>query len=191
MSDPLLEILKKRSIRTGVFTLTSGRKSDLYVDCKQTLLDPEGMALVGSRLFDLLVREDLMEIEAIAGTSVGGDPMVCSMVLKARQRGYNIPGLFVRKAPKDHGTQAAIDGAGRFGFCGDTLKVVLLEDVITTGGSTLRSINRLREDHFEVVAVFVLLDRCEGGREALEAEVPVVRSLFTRADVVSRDAKKG
>tara|TARA_Y100000814_G_C12153403_1_gene341728 strand:+ start:262 stop:639 length:378 start_codon:yes stop_codon:yes gene_type:complete len=117
MSKPreeLFELLKELSVRTGHVVLTSGKTSDFYVDCKQTLLHPDGMALTGTVLVDAWQSAGF-EIDAVGGPTIGADPMTCAFVLQARRRGLKLPGYFIRKQPKGHGTMAHIEGIHSIG----------------------------------------------------------------------------
>ena len=176
--DELLELLTELSFERRRVVLTSGRESDFYVDCKQTLLHPDGMALTGTVLVDAW-RTSGLEIDAVGGPTLGADPMTCAFVLRARRRGFALPGFFIRKDAKGHGTMAFIEGTRSLG---EGSRVLVLEDVITTGGSSIRAIRRLREAGFVVVALFCLVDRMEGGREAIEAEGVSVTALYRRTD---------
>jgi orotate phosphoribosyltransferase len=174
----LLELLTELSVRRGDITLSSGKKSDFYVDCKQTLLHPDGMALTGTVLVDTWQSLGL-SIDAVGGPTLGADPMTCAFVLQARRRGLMIPGFFIRKEPKGHGTMAYVEGT-RSLIAGS--KALVLEDVITTGGSSLRSIGYLRDAGFEVQHLLCLVDRQEGGLERIqEAGVPVT-AIYSKSD---------
>jgi len=177
----LLELLKERSVLRGSFLLQSGRESSFYVNCKETLLDPRGMSLTGLVLSSMLHQES-HPVDAVAGVSVGGDPMVCALVLTALSQGKLLPGILVRKEHKDHGTcRSHLEGAGQVRT---GAQVLLLEDVITTGESTVRAVRALRGHHFQVPLVYALVDRGESqGKEAIEAEGCMVRSVFSRADL--------
>ena len=113
--------------------LSSGKTSDFYVDCKQTLLNPDGMALAGTVLVDAWQKTG-WEIDAVGGPTLGADPMTCAFVLQARRRGIMLPGFFIRKEPKGHGTYSMIEGTKSIGAGS---RVLVLEDVITTGASSL------------------------------------------------------
>jgi len=174
--DELLALLTRLSVRWGRIILSSGKESDFYVDAKQTLLHPDGMALTGTVLVDTW-QEHGFELDAVGGPTLGADPMTCAFVLQARRRGMKLPGFFIRKEPKGHGTMAYVEGIKSIG---KGSRVLVLEDVITTGGSSIRGIKRLREAGIDPVALFCLVDRQEGAKEAIEAEgVPVV-ALYTR-----------
>ena len=181
MSHPredLLAMLIERSYSDREVVLSSGKRSNFYVDCKQTLLHPDGMALTGTVLVDEWQHQQL-DIDAVGGPTLGADPMTCAFVLQARRRGLSLPGYFIRKEPKGHGTMAYIEGVRTLGAGS---RVLVLEDVITTGGSSLRGIEQLRRAEFEVLGLFCLVDRMEGGRAAIEAEGVPVTPLYTRAN---------
>ena len=181
MSQPredLLELLTELSFQRRRVVLSSGLESDFYVDCKQPLLHPDGMALTGTVLVDTWQRLDIA-IDAVGGPTLGADPMTCTFVLQARRRGIHIPGFFVRKEPKGHGTMSWVEGVKSVG---SGSKVLVLEDVITTGASSIRSINHLRDVGFEVMGLVCLVDRMEGGREAIEAANVPVTSVYRKVD---------
>jgi orotate phosphoribosyltransferase len=173
----LLELLKARSFARRRVRLASGRESDFFIDCKQTVLTAEGHALVGELMHGALAQ--LGACVAVAGVELGGCPLASAVALVSFQRGAPVDALYVRKEAKEHGTKRLIEGdSGLAGGAG----VVILEDVITTGGSTLKAVGRLRDAGYEVRGVIALVDRLEGGREAIEAEGLRVLSLYTRED---------
>lgn len=177
----LAAILRQRSVRTGRFVLASGRVSDLYVDVKQTALHPKGAALLGRQLLGR-VRDVAPGAEALAGVDLGGVPLCTAAAMASdADGGPPLPALVVRKAPKDHGTAASIEGAGNVPA---GAAVVLLEDTVTTGGSTLAALARLREAGYTATAAVAVVDRCEGGRQAIEAAGVPFSALFTRDDLV-------
>ena len=184
MSTPrqeLLNLVAELSFQRKHVVLSSGKESDFYVDCKQTLLSPDGMALTGTVLVDEWQRQGL-DIVAVGGPTLGADPMTCAFVLQARKRGIMIPGFFIRKEAKGHGTMAYVEGTKSMT---PGSRVLVLEDVITTGGSSIRCIGHLRDAGFEVAHLFCLVDRQEGGRERIEAAGVPVTALSTRADFFS------
>src|SRR6478752_7619225 len=173
----LIDLLRELSFERRRVTLASGRESDFFIDCKQTILTAEGHALVGELMFQAL--DDLPTCDAVGGVELGGCPLASAVSLVSFQKGQPLPALYVRKARKDHGTAKMIEGdkALRPG-----LRVALLEDVVTTGGSSLKAVEVLREAGTEVVGIVALVDRLEGGAEAIrEAGLPLV-SLATRRD---------
>ena len=174
----LLEILKTRSYREGTVTLASGKTSDFYVDCKQTTLHAEGAFLVGKTFYNM-IRSTSINIEAVGGVTMGGDPLVTSVSIISHMENDPLDALIIRKEPKGHGTKSCVEGANKLE---QGSKIAILEDVITTGGSTLKAISRCKEAGLQVEAVFVLVDRMEGGKEAIEKVGCPVYSAFTKSD---------
>jgi len=174
----LLDILKRLSYEEGDFTLVSGKKSTFYIDAKETTLNPEGMYLVG-KIMNEMVKE-IPGIEAVGGVSIGGDPLVSSTVLASFLAKEDLVGFLVRKEPKGHGTNRWVEG-------GKNLKkgmnVVILEDVVTTGGSSIKAIDAVEKEGYSVKGVIALLDRLDGGREAIESKGLIFKSIFTLDDV--------
>ena len=173
----LLELLRERSFARRKVVLASGRESDFFIDCKQTVLTAEGHALVGSLMFDAL--DALPACEAVAGVELGGCPLASAVALVSHQKGTPLDAIYVRKDAKDHGSKRDLEGNVHLA---PNSRVVLVEDVITTGGSTLKATEKLRAAGYEVVGVVALVDRKEGGRQNLEAAGLEVRSLYTRDD---------
>jgi orotate phosphoribosyltransferase len=173
----LIELLRERSFERKRVTLASGKESDFFIDCKQTVLTAEGHALVGSLMFDALER--FPGCEAVAGVELGGCPLASAVSLVSFQRGRPLAALYVRKDVKDHGSKKLVEGdkALRPG-----LPVVVLEDVITTGGSTIKAVEKLRAVGANVLGVVAIVDRLEGGAEALESAGITMQSLATRRD---------
>ena len=173
----LIELLKARSYKRGRVVLASGKESDFFIDCKQTVLTAEGHALVGELMFEML--DELPGCEAVGGVELGGCPLASAVALVSHQRGRDLPALYVRKAQKDHGTAKLVEGDKAM-FPG--IKVALLEDVVTTGGSSLRAVESLRQAGARVVGILALVDRKEGGAETIrEAGLPFI-ALSTRSD---------
>ena len=176
----LLQMLRTLSYRRGQVTLASGKVSDFFVDCKPTVLTARGHHLVGELMLDAL--RNLPRCDAVAGVALGGCPLASAVSLMSHVRNRPIPALYVRKEAKDHGTKKLIEGPMAQG-----MKVVLLEDVITTGGSTIRAVGSLRAAGVDVVGVVVLVDRLEGGIENLGREGLEVVSLYTKNDFLQDD----
>lgn len=176
--DRLLTILKTLSYEEGNFTLVSGKKSTYYIDAKETTLNPEGMFLVG-KLMHAMTRE-IPGIDAVGGVSIGGDPLVCAVVLESYNKNDNLSGFLIRKEPKGHGTNRWVEG-------GKNLKagmnVVILEDVVTTGGSSLKAIEATEKEGYKVKGIIAILDRLEGGKDTIESKGYLFKSIFTLNDL--------
>lgn len=167
----------------GEVTLTSGRKSDYYFDCKQTALHPEGGYLIG-RLFLAMLKGG--GAKAVAGMTLGADPLVASVSVLSHLEGCPLPALIIRKQSKGHGTNQYLEGLKNVAP-GD--EIALLEDVVTTGGTLVTSAERIRAAGFTVGSVICVLDREEGGRERLAEAGLSLQSIFTRNELLA--AAKG
>jgi orotate phosphoribosyltransferase len=173
----LLDLLRTLSFQEREVTLSSGQKSNFYVDCKQVSLDAEGHFLIG-QLFRTVIDAVAPQAVAVGGLTLGADPLASAVATISFLAGKPLHAFIVRKEPKGHGTGQWVEFGSRL-KTGST--VVVLEDVITTGASTLRAIERARGAGFEVAHVVALVDRLEGGRDAVVAEAPLT-ALFTRKD---------
>ncbi|MCX7858358.1 MAG: orotate phosphoribosyltransferase [Deltaproteobacteria bacterium] len=174
----LLKILKALSYEEGEFTLKSGKKSNFYIDARETTLNPEGMYLTGLILYEEVKK--IAGVSAVGGVSVGADPLVCATVLYSYTKGDPIKGFFIRKEPKGHGRNLWLEG-GKNLEKGEA--VVILEDVVTTGGSSLRAIEIAEKEDLSIKGVIALIDREEGGREAIEGKGYFFNSIFTLKDL--------
>ena len=163
------------------FTLASGRLSNFYFNCKPTTLDPEGMNLIGTIVFDMVKGYD---ITAAGGLTLGADPIANALALISYQKGKPIKSFIVRKDVKAHGTKSAVEGNVATGE-----KVLIIDDVITTGGSTITAIEQARGAGLIVERVITLIDREEGGRENILKHVNHVESVFTRSEIMALRAK--
>lgn len=172
----LFELLKSRAFAEREVTLSSGLKSNFYIDCKQVSLDAEGAYLIGE-LFHAVIEQIVPQAEAIGGLTLGADPLATATSIASYVAKRPRSAFIVRKEPKGHGTNQWVESAG----LAPGAKVVILEDVITTGASTLRAIERARESGLVVLHALGLVDRLEGGREAVENQAPLT-TLFTRRD---------
>lgn len=175
--ERLVELLRQRSFEQKRVILASGRESDFFIDCKQTVLTAEGHALVGELMFDAL--EGLPRCEAVAGVELGGCPLASAVSLVSFVRGRPLDALYVRKEVKDHGSRRLVEGDKSLR---QGVPVVILEDVITTGGSTLKAVEKLRTVGAQVVGVVALVDRLEGGAEAIRAGGIPLLSICSRRD---------
>ena len=170
----LHEIIRKRSFGRGEITLASGRKSNFYFNLKPTMLDPEGATLLAELTYEALKDESY---DFIGGLEMGAVPLAGAIAQLSWIKGHPIAAFFVRKQPKEHGARLAIEGLAK----GESLagkRVVVVEDVTTTGGSAMKAVEAVREAGGNVVLVFTMVDCEEGATEAFaEAELPF-RSLY-------------
>ncbi|HXV15036.1 MAG TPA: orotate phosphoribosyltransferase [Candidatus Krumholzibacteria bacterium] len=177
LRDELLQHLLAHSFRTGEFTLASGRKSNYYINGKMTTLDARGAYLVG-RTFLAMVADDVPD--AVGGLTLGADPIVGAMIALAGLEDLPLKGFIVRKEAKGHGTQSLVEGSLSKGE-----RVVIVEDVVTTGGSSLQAIAAVKALGCEVRKVLAVVDREEGGREALKQEGLVLEAVFTARELMA------
>lgn len=177
----LKELLLEKSYRRGKVKLSSGRESDFYIDGKQTTLDAEGAYLCGRLLFEL-IRRNPVAIDGVGGMTLGADPLVTAVSLVSFLEKNPIPAFIVRKEAKGHGTQNYIEGKNNLAS-GAT--VALLEDVVTSGGTLLQVIERVEAQGFKVGLVATVVDRQEGGAEALSAAGYKLAAIFTRQELLA------
>jgi len=173
-----LSILKAKSYEKRKVTLSSGRESDFYIDCKQTTLDAEGAVLTGRLFCAMLERGE--RPEAVGGITLGADPIVTAVSLTSALRGWPVPAFIIRKEPKKHGTAQWIEGTRNLA---PGMRVAILEDVVTTGASTLRAIERAIESGLVVARVLCLVDRNEGGAGAVASAGYRIEPMFLKEDV--------
>jgi orotate phosphoribosyltransferase len=181
MKERLIGMILERSFKYNdnpPFTLVSGRKSNYFFNCKPTTLDPEGMNLIGELVFDMLADS---AVTAAGGLTLGADPIANALSVISFQKGRPIKSFIVRKDVKDHGLKDVIAGNVQPGE-----KVAILDDVITTGGSTIAAIERAREAGLVIDRVIALIDREEGGRENILAHVRRVDAVLTRTEIMAR-----
>lgn len=171
-------MLTERSFARRKVVLASGRESDFYIDCKKTVLTAEGHWLVGKLMF-AGVRSKFSHAVGVGGLTMGADPLASAVSLVSFLGQAPLQAFLVRKEPKGHGTGQWIEGLSSLPA---GAPVVIVEDVITTGGSTIKAIERARAEGLNPVGAFTLVDRQEGGREAIEATGVQVVSLFARSD---------
>ena len=158
----LLKLLKEKAVIRGQRTLVSGKKSDYYIDGKQVTLDPNGILLTGKVILNMLHG---IGVDAVGGPTLGADPMAAAVVLLSSQTGHPLKAFIVRKEAKKHGMQKMIEGPA----LQEGTRVVMLEDVVTTGGSVLSAIKEVEKLGARVVKVICLVDRNEDARETLAA----------------------
>ena len=178
--DRLLTLLAERSARRGHFTLASGRQSTLYIDARLTTMSPDGLALIGPLALAAL-RTSGWHVAAIGGLTLGADPVSYAIAYASALAGTPLRAFTVRKEAKTHGTGRLIEGPFREGD-----RVAVIEDVITTGGSALRAAEAIRAAGGVPVGVLALVDREEGGREALEGAGLPVLAITRASDIIAR-----
>jgi orotate phosphoribosyltransferase len=173
----LLELLKQLSYEEREVVLSSGQKSNFYIDCKQTVLSAEGHFLVGW-LMGALIHNHAPDVEAVGGLTMGADPLASAVSTVSYLGSHPLQAFYVRKEAKGHGTAQWIEGRK---LLHPGMPVAILEDVVTTGGSAIKAIERARAFGLNVRLVLGLVDREEGGREVLEKEAPLL-TLFRRRE---------
>jgi orotate phosphoribosyltransferase len=183
--DRLITLLARDSARHGQFTLSSGRTSSLYIDARLTTMSPEGLSLIGP-LAIAAITDAGWNPDSVGGLTLGADPIAYAIAYASARSERPIRAFTVRKEPKGHGAGRQIEGP----FSPDDT-VVVIEDVITTGGSALRAAEVVRKAGATIAGVFALIDRQEGGREAIEGKGYAVRSLVTASEIVKRMPSSG
>lgn len=178
--DRLVEMLATRSARRGSFTLASGRQSDLYIDARLTTMSPDGLATIGPLALATL-RETGWNADAVGGLTIGADPVAYAIAYASALEGTPLRAFTVRKEAKNHGTGKLIEGPFRPGD-----RVVVVEDTITTGGSALKAVGAVRAEGGTVLGVLAIVDREEGGREALNAAGVAVVALARATEILAR-----
>ena len=180
LRERLFQLLKEKAYKRGKFILTSGKESDFYIDCRPVTLHPEGAYLIGKLLFERL-RHSPGKIQAVGGMTMGADPMATAVSLISYVEGNPVFAFLVRKEAKKHGRGLWIEGIQNLP---EGTEVAILEDVVTTGGSTIKAIERAKEEGLKVARVLAIVDRDEGGRENLKKYGYELESLFTRHDFI-------
>ena len=173
----LLNLLQKNSYKKGDFKLSSGKQSSHYLNCKPVSLNGYGLKLISELFLELMSSE----AKAVAGLTLGADPLVSGAILLASNKGIPLNGLIIRKEIKSYGTKSGIEGPNL-----DSKTVVtVLEDVVTTAGSCLKAINKLRENDYIVNEVLTIVDREEGGADVLRKNKVVLKSLFNIREFIN------
>ena len=171
----LIALVREKALKFGDFTLASGKKATYYLDGKQVTLDPTGARLVAEGMLDLLAAGQMPA--AVGGMSIGADPITAAVVTMSAVRGTPLLGFMVRKESKGHGTNQFIEGPVKPG-----MSAVIVEDVVTTGGSSLKAIERVEAFGMKVVGVLAIIDRMEGGAQAFAQRGYPLSSLLTIRD---------
>ena len=175
-SSQLRSMILEKSLKFGDFTLASGKKASFYLDCRQITLDSLGAKLIGEGILELLKNDPQMP-KAVGGMSIGADPITAAVITVAAYQEIPLKGFMVRKQSKGHGTNQFVEGPIAAGD-----HVVIVEDVVTTGGSSLDAIEKVEAIGAVVDGVIAIIDRQEGGAEAFRQKGYVLRSLFTIKD---------
>ena len=173
----LKDLLLTRSVRRGDFVLASGRRSSFYIDARLTTMSGEGLAVIGGLGLDRFAARGWTP-RAVGGLTLGADPIAYALALTARRRGQQLDAFTVRKQPKDHGTGKRIEGCFAAGY-----SVVIVEDVLTTGSSALDAVRAVEAEGGLVLGVMAVVDRQEGGRDAIERGGYLVEAMLTAADL--------
>ena len=184
--ERLFQVLARHSFKTGDFVLASGARSNYYLDCRTTSLHPEGATLIGSLFFEAVKAIEAhkgITIAAVGGMTMGADPLATAVSVTSYLRGAPLYAFIVRKEEKSHGRGGLVVGRENLP---DQAPVVMLEDVVTSGGSTLQAMEKVRDSGLNPVAVLALVDRLAGGREAFEQAGVDFYPLFTKDDFLAR-----
>ena len=174
--EKLLKLLIEKSYKKGKFTLASGKHSTHYLNCKPVSLNGIGLQLISNLFLDLMDPNS----KAVAGLTLGADPLVSGVIVTAASKGLLLDALIIRKEVKEYGTKAGIEGPS----LSEGTVVTVLEDVVTTAGSSIKAIKKLRENNFLVNEVLSIVDRKDGGYEALKEQNIQLKSLFSIKDFV-------
>lgn len=170
----LVALIREKALQLGQFKLASGKMSNYYLDCRKVTLDARGANLIAEGMLELLERDFP---DAVGGMAIGADPITAAIITIAGQRGRHLAGFIVRKEAKQHGTGRDVEGPIQPG-----MRAVIVEDVVTTGGSALAAIEKAEAAGLKVVGVLGIIDRLEGGREALAAKGYSLRTLLSIRD---------
>jgi len=174
--DQLLELLRERGFRRGHFVLSSGKESDFFIDCKPVVLLAEGHVLVGHALLSR-IRDVLGPVSAVAGVELGGCPLASAVAYASWSEGPPLDAVYIRKTTKEHGTRKLLEGADHLPR---GAKLAIVEDTVTTGGSTLRAVRAVRDAGFDVAGVVAVVDRLEGGAGAIRDAGLTFSALYDR-----------
>ena len=175
--ESLIALLKEKSVRVGEFTLASGKKSNFYVDARQTTLHAQGALLVAELILDVLEPA----VQGVGGPVTGADPIAGAVALLSHQKGTPRHGFMVRKEPKGHGANNWVEGRTNLPA---GAKLCVVEDTVTTGGSLLRAVSKLEELGYHVVQCITVVDREEGARERIEAAGYPYIALTTKSELL-------
>jgi orotate phosphoribosyltransferase len=170
----LIDLIREKALQFGDFTLASGKKASFYLDCRKVTLDPQGANLIAHGMLDM-IGDELPD--AVGGMAIGADPITASVITIAGQQGKPLMGFIVRKESKEHGTGRDVEGPVTSGQT-----AIIVEDVVTTGGSSLKAIKKVEAAGLKVVGVLAIIDRLSGGAEAFAKAGYQLRTLLTIRD---------
>ncbi|HBO83432.1 MAG: orotate phosphoribosyltransferase [Deltaproteobacteria bacterium GWC2_42_11] len=178
--ERLLQIIREKSYEKKDVILASGRKSDFYIDCRQTTLHPEGAYLVG-RIFYDMIKKTGIRIDAVGGPTMGADPIAAAVSVISHLENDPIPAFIIRKEPKKYGMGLWIEGKKNIR---NGANAVIVEDVVTTGASSIKAAKRAEEEGLKVSNIFAMVDRSEGGADAIRSAGYRFESIFTKEDIL-------
>jgi orotate phosphoribosyltransferase len=170
----LIDLVREKALQIGQFKLASGKMSNYYLDCRKVTLDAKGANLIAEGMLALLEND---YPDAVGGMAIGADPITAAIITLAGQRDRNLAGFIVRKEAKQHGTGRDVEGPVTSG-----MRAVIVEDVVTTGGSALAAIEKAEAAGLKIIGVMGIIDRLEGGREAMAAKGYSLQTLLTIRD---------
>jgi orotate phosphoribosyltransferase len=179
LKEKLIALLLEKSFRYNpepVFKLASGKMSNYYIDCRKTTHSCVGKHILGNLILDLIADTGA---QAVGGLTMGADPIACAVSYAAYERGLEVASFSIRKEPKAHGLKQQVEGDVNEGD-----RVFILEDVVTTGGSTIKAIEAARREGLEVLGVVALVDREEGGSAEIAKHAPNLTALCTKTDLL-------
>lgn len=174
----LIEIVREHALRFGDFTLASGKKASYYLDCRQVTLNPDGLQQIAAGILEAMIHQFSPDFpDCVGGMAIGADPITAGIVMLAGQKKMPLRGFMVRKEAKQHGMGRVVEGPVASG-----MKCIIVEDVVTSGGSALQAVEAVRAFGIEVLGVMAVVDRLEGGRAAFEAAGISLTTLLTIND---------
>ena len=179
LRQKLVALLLEKSFRYSpepVFKLASGKMSTYYIDCRKTTHSCQGKHIIGNLILDLIADTG---VQAVGGLTMGADPIACAVSCAAYERGLDIASFSIRKEPKAHGMKQQVEGDVQEGD-----RVIIVEDVVTTGGSTIKAIEAARDEGLDVLGVVALVDRQEGGSDQIKKHVQNLTSLCTKDELI-------
>ncbi|MBI4826765.1 MAG: orotate phosphoribosyltransferase [Nitrospirae bacterium] len=181
MKKRLIELIISRTFKytdEPTFKLAAGGMSNFYFNCKPTTLNAEGMYLIGNLLYEIIMKDKKWKVKGVGGLTLGADPVANAIAYTSYLKGEPLEAFVVRKEPKKHGTMQWVEGQVKEGD-----KVLIVEDVITTGGSSIKAVERAQMCGLKVVGVLSLIDRQEGGKEAIKKLGIPCKALLTKEDI--------